>query len=220
MWSHGPIVEDHPTQHVRYATSDDGLHWSDAKEMMPPDPDPEFRYISRGFWIRDRKLLALASRDEAKTNGRIHFFGKSLALRAYEWGHGERHLEGCRCGLRRRYQQLPSKETSVRSMDDVPPRSQNEQIDAHRWRAFDLRLESRSDRPTERRSLSGGAVLVDSTGRHAGRYFPRQFAVKTASTEPSVKITVARGPSRFGPISPTRRVNSTPCGPAGATMSS
>src|SRR4051812_4070498 len=28
MWSHGPEVEDMPTQHVRYATSDNGLQWS------------------------------------------------------------------------------------------------------------------------------------------------------------------------------------------------
>jgi len=27
MWSHGPIVEDKPTQHIRYAVSEDGIHW-------------------------------------------------------------------------------------------------------------------------------------------------------------------------------------------------
>ncbi|MEA1951992.1 MAG: exo-alpha-sialidase, partial [Planctomycetota bacterium] len=85
MWSHGPVVEDHPTQHVRYATSADGVNWSAAREMMGPDPDPEMRYISRGFWLRDGRLLALASRDEARTNGRIFFFGKSLRLLAFEW---------------------------------------------------------------------------------------------------------------------------------------
>src|SRR4051812_41282718 len=36
MWSHGPEVEDMPTQHVRYATSDDGLHWSAPLPLTGP----------------------------------------------------------------------------------------------------------------------------------------------------------------------------------------
>src|SRR3954469_8366603 len=36
MWSHGPVVEDVPTQHVRYATSADGLVWSEPKVLIPP----------------------------------------------------------------------------------------------------------------------------------------------------------------------------------------
>jgi hypothetical protein len=38
------------------------------------------RYISRGFWVRDGQLLALASLDEA-----AGFFGPSLTLRALRW---------------------------------------------------------------------------------------------------------------------------------------
>src|SRR5687768_15968370 len=59
MWSHGPVVEDVPTQHVRYATSADGLKWSEPKVLIPPPKEP-YAYIARGFWVRDGELLALA----------------------------------------------------------------------------------------------------------------------------------------------------------------
>ncbi|MDZ4286593.1 MAG: sialidase family protein [Prosthecobacter sp.] len=86
LWSHGPVIEDNPTQHVRYATSADGLTWSEAREVMPPSSQPGFRYIARGLWVRDGKLLAIASHDEAfDAKGRVHFFGKSLQLLAWEW---------------------------------------------------------------------------------------------------------------------------------------
>jgi hypothetical protein len=79
MWSHGPKVEDYPSQHVRAATSQDGLKWSPAPLIVGPAPHP-FRYISRGFWVREGRLLALASRDES-----YRLFGPSLELRAFAW---------------------------------------------------------------------------------------------------------------------------------------
>ncbi len=86
IWSHGPVVEDNPTQHVRYATSADGLSWSEAKQIMGPSPRGGFRYIARGLWVRDGELIALASHDEAFDDaGRVHFFGSSLQLPAYRW---------------------------------------------------------------------------------------------------------------------------------------
>ena len=86
IWSHGPVVEDNPTQHVRYSTSIDGLQWSESKEIMPPSARPGFRYIARGLWQRDGKLLAIASHDEAfNAAGKVHFFGKSLQLMVWEW---------------------------------------------------------------------------------------------------------------------------------------
>jgi hypothetical protein len=86
MWSHGPVVEDNPTQHVRYATSDDGLTWSEPLAIMGPSSRKGFRYIARGFWVRDGKLLAIASHDEAfNSEGRVHFFGPSLQLVAWQW---------------------------------------------------------------------------------------------------------------------------------------
>ena len=86
MWSHGTEPEDHPTQHVRFATSRDGLKWSEAAEVVGPSPRSGFRYIARGFWIRDGQMLALASHDEAyNEKGRLHFFGPSLELLAFKW---------------------------------------------------------------------------------------------------------------------------------------
>jgi hypothetical protein len=91
MWSDGPAREDRVGQRVKFATSEDGLKWSQPKFLTPPplgsDKDSEFygkwtrkglRYISRGFWQREGELLALASLDESGG-----FFGPSLALRAF-----------------------------------------------------------------------------------------------------------------------------------------
>jgi hypothetical protein len=65
MWSHGPVVEDVPTQHVRYSTSDDGLKWSEPKVLIPAPKEP-YAYIARGFWVRDGELLALAAHYKGK----------------------------------------------------------------------------------------------------------------------------------------------------------
>lgn len=93
MWSDGPAIEDRVGQVVKYATSGDGRNWTEAKFLTdyPPASDPAsphyntrrhggFRYIARGFWVRDGELLALTSLDEA-----AGFFGPSLKLLAYRW---------------------------------------------------------------------------------------------------------------------------------------
>jgi hypothetical protein len=93
MWSDGPGVEDRVGQRVKFATSPDGLDWSAPRFLtpVPPDSGPDsphyntrtdegFRYISRGFWVRDAELLALASLDEA-----AGFFGGGLALHAFRY---------------------------------------------------------------------------------------------------------------------------------------
>jgi len=84
MWSAGPVVEDYPTQHVRYATSDDGLHWSAPKNLtgMPAEGRA---YIARDFWLRDGELLALAA--SYKGHGA---FGvdKDLQIVAFAWNKG------------------------------------------------------------------------------------------------------------------------------------
>jgi len=92
MWSDGPGVEDRVGQRVRFATSKDGLQWNTPQYMTPvpqnSSPDSAlyntrsgkgFRWISRGFWQRNGKLLALASLDEA-----AGFFGPSLQLHAFQ----------------------------------------------------------------------------------------------------------------------------------------
>lgn len=91
MWSDGPGVEDQVGQRVSFATSADGLRWSDPQYLTPEPPgsgensefygtrtDQGLRWISRGFWVRDGELLALASLDEA-----AGFFGPGLELRAF-----------------------------------------------------------------------------------------------------------------------------------------
>lgn len=65
IWSQGPAVEDEPGQIVRYATSPDGLKWSQAKSLVGPPADG-YAYIARGLWVRDGKLVALYA----------HFHGK------------------------------------------------------------------------------------------------------------------------------------------------
>ncbi len=93
MWSDGPRVEDMVGQVVKYSTSVDGLTWAEPKFMTdyPPNSGPDsphyntrkpegLRYISRGFWVREGRLLALVSLDEA-----AGFFGPSLDLRAFRW---------------------------------------------------------------------------------------------------------------------------------------
>ncbi len=93
MWSDGPEIEDRVGQVVNYATSADGVTWTAPQRMTgnprgfgPDSPiyntrkKEGFRYISRGFWVRENQLLALVSLDEA-----ADFFGPSLELRAFRW---------------------------------------------------------------------------------------------------------------------------------------
>jgi len=93
MWSDGPGIEDRVGQRVKFATSADGLKWTEPKFLtpIPPNSGPDspyyntrtgkgMRYISRGFWKRDGELLALASLDEA-----AGFFGPGLELRAFRF---------------------------------------------------------------------------------------------------------------------------------------
>lgn len=87
MWSDGPGESrgagkvpghDRADQHVSFATSPDGLKWS-AISNLTGRPDPGYGWIARGFWIRESKLLALASRYEAPG-----YAGPGLSLHAFE----------------------------------------------------------------------------------------------------------------------------------------
>lgn len=81
FFSHGPAVEDLPTQHCSYATSPDGLTWSEAKPVMLPPAEP-YAYIARGFWVRDGELLALVAHFRDKGAFGVN---KELKLEAYVW---------------------------------------------------------------------------------------------------------------------------------------
>jgi hypothetical protein len=86
MWSHGPVVEDKPTQHIRYATSADGLHWSADKLIVGPSALEGRRYIARGLWVREGKLIALATLDDANAakTGKTPW-SADLTLLEFEW---------------------------------------------------------------------------------------------------------------------------------------
>ena len=83
FWSHGPVIEDQAEQHLQYATSEDGLHWS-TPEVLAGPPKPGYGYIARGLWIRDGELFALASLYEAPA-----YNGGDLELVAFRWNASE-----------------------------------------------------------------------------------------------------------------------------------
>lgn len=81
IWSDGPRIEDWPTQEIRYATSPDGLTWSEAKSVTGTPEEP-YAFIARGLWVRDGQLLTLAAhyRDKGAFGS-----NKELELWAYGW---------------------------------------------------------------------------------------------------------------------------------------
>ncbi|MGE0759454.1 MAG: sialidase family protein [Pirellulaceae bacterium] len=81
IWSDGPQIEDWPTQEVKFATSDDGLHWSPAKSVTGTPEEP-YAFIARGLWVRDGQLLALAAHYRGKGAFGVN---KELELWAYGW---------------------------------------------------------------------------------------------------------------------------------------
>lgn len=96
MWSDGPGGRhDHipPGEHrnvvphhdqagtrVSYATSDDGLKWSQPADLSGPPRGEGFGWIARGLWVRDGELLALASPFKAPS-----YAGPGLSLEAFRW---------------------------------------------------------------------------------------------------------------------------------------
>jgi hypothetical protein len=99
MWSDGPGESrgqgrvpghDRAGQVVSFATSPDGLKWSGIGNMTGA-PDEGYGWIARGFWIREGKMLALASRYKAPG-----YAGEGLSLHAFELASHEppkwRHL--------------------------------------------------------------------------------------------------------------------------------
>lgn len=83
MWTRGPNgVPDETAEGLRvaYSTSSDAETWS-AEAYITPAPASNFRYMARGFWVRNGEMIALASLDEADQG----FFGDSLELRGFVW---------------------------------------------------------------------------------------------------------------------------------------
>ena len=92
IWSDGPQIEDYPTQEIKYATSDDGLNWSEAKSVTGTPGEP-YAYIARGLWIRDGELLTLAAHYKGKGAFGVD---KELELQAFAWDEasGEWKIKG------------------------------------------------------------------------------------------------------------------------------
>lgn len=81
LFSHGPVVEDMPTQRCSYSTSADGVTWSPAKPVMPRPAEP-YAYIARGLWVYNGELLALVAHFKDKGAFGVN---KELKLEAYAW---------------------------------------------------------------------------------------------------------------------------------------
>ena len=96
MWSDGPGLRregltarqhrnvvpghDQPGTRVSYATSQDGLNWCAPADLSGPPRREGFGWIARGFWLRDGKLLALASHFNAPG-----YAGEGLSLEAFRY---------------------------------------------------------------------------------------------------------------------------------------
>jgi hypothetical protein len=66
-WNDGYVGEDLAGQRVRYATSPDGVKWSEPMDLT--GRHPKRRYTACGFWLRDREVYALAALRDASDAG-------------------------------------------------------------------------------------------------------------------------------------------------------
>ncbi|MEX2169885.1 MAG: exo-alpha-sialidase [Pirellulales bacterium] len=138
MWSHGPSIEDKPTQHVRYVTSADGVNWSAEQMVVGSSNQSNFRYIARGFWQREGELYALASHDEAGG-----YFGNNLELRGFQWN------------------QTTSQWDSVGMLaDDTINNFEPKQLPTGEW-MMSRRGNNYSNDPSDRSWLIGGVDAID-----------------------------------------------------------
>ncbi|MBL8229212.1 MAG: exo-alpha-sialidase [Bryobacterales bacterium] len=83
MWSMHPTNGNYHGMHVLYATSADGKTWSKPGRITPV-PEGK-RYVARGFWARDGRLLALASLDSGAPKKQPHWAAADLELMAFAW---------------------------------------------------------------------------------------------------------------------------------------
>ncbi|MEP7361639.1 MAG: exo-alpha-sialidase [Acidobacteriota bacterium] len=83
MWSTHPTNGNFHGMTVVYSTSVDGTKWS-APGPITTIPAGK-RYVARGFWSRNGKLLALASFDSGQPKSQKYWAAPDLELQAFEW---------------------------------------------------------------------------------------------------------------------------------------
>lgn len=73
IWSSGHVDEDGPSQLVRFATSRDGLTWSESAILAddPDGPSGPQRWMANGLYVENGQLYALATRNEGVRNDQI-----------------------------------------------------------------------------------------------------------------------------------------------------
>ncbi len=84
IWSSGRVNEDSSSQFIRYATSPDGLSWSESA-VLAPDPDGEdgpLRWLASGLYVEDGRLYALGCLNRGSDKkGRIWADAQLIRLR-------------------------------------------------------------------------------------------------------------------------------------------
>ncbi len=79
-WNDGYTHENRAGQRVRFATSRDGLEWSEPAELT--GRHPRRGYTAGGFWIRSGEMYALAALRDTRDVG---ITGEDPLLLAYHW---------------------------------------------------------------------------------------------------------------------------------------
>jgi hypothetical protein len=79
---HRNVVPGHDQAGTRvsFAVSRDGVHWSEPRDLSGPPRIEGFGWIARGYWIREGRLLALATHFRAPG-----YPGPGLSLEAFRW---------------------------------------------------------------------------------------------------------------------------------------
>lgn len=84
IWSSGRVNEDSSSQLIRYATSEDGMTWSESG-ILAPDFDGEsgaWRWMASGLYVENGKLVALGSLNQGVKGKKIW---AEAELVRFEW---------------------------------------------------------------------------------------------------------------------------------------
>ncbi len=93
IWSSGRVDEDSSSQFIRYATSQDGLAWSESA-VAAPDPDGEagpLRWLASGLYVENGSLYALGCLNLGGKDGKVW---ADATLKRLRWDGGGWKDEG------------------------------------------------------------------------------------------------------------------------------